>query len=110
MLERYELIKPDKTAEGFTELELYPAKEQAKAKSNAVAMRKEVSESLSSSLGEIPSFFLGSHVYRPVYTGCKSNFTRRFWSSKMNTIWMDSNINNDRHVLRLMAPIIGTSP
>jgi len=39
MLERYGLIKPDKMAEGFTELEVYRAKEQAKSKSNVVAMR-----------------------------------------------------------------------
>jgi len=35
----YGLIKPDKMAEGFTELEVYRAKEQAKSKSNVVAMR-----------------------------------------------------------------------
>jgi integrase len=39
MLERYGLIKPDKMAEGFTELELYRAKEQAKTKSNVIAMQ-----------------------------------------------------------------------
>lgn len=39
MLERYGLIKHDKMAEGFTELELYRAKEQAKTRSNVIAMQ-----------------------------------------------------------------------
>jgi|SRR5579871_6007219 len=41
MLERYGLVKPDKMAEGFSELELYRAKEQARAKVNVIPIASQ---------------------------------------------------------------------